>query len=341
MNWRKLLQKTIENWPAKALSIVLAIGLFLFHWFSGLEERFFSAPLILEMNESLAVANSYPRMIRVRLRGDANSIYPILDDDIEVYVDLMANTEPGNYRAPVKVRRKGTAVGIDTLEISVDPVEIPFELDTKISKPVPLTPALQGFVKDGYELSYTLSPTQVTVDGPERVMEGISDLSTSMIDLTDRSEDFSVNLQIMNRDPLIVLRGDGMTEFRGYILPKIRIKTYNDLPIRLTGLRQGFTAVAQFDRGTVKLEGIQNDLDVYIPGPAMLTLDCSQISRPGRYPVPVTANVPPSFTLNHIDPSEIMVTVTQINGRSVNNGSEEGEAEAENPEAPSEGDAQQ
>jgi hypothetical protein len=81
LNGRKLLIKVVENWPVKVLSIALAIILFVFHRMSVLEDRFFSVPLKVETAGTLIPASPYPRMVRVSLRGDANSIYPILEDD--------------------------------------------------------------------------------------------------------------------------------------------------------------------------------------------------------------------------------------------------------------------
>ncbi|MDR0452796.1 MAG: hypothetical protein LBH15_07110, partial [Treponema sp.] len=78
INGRKLLLKVIENWPAKMLATALAVVLFMFHRISVLENRFFSVPLKVELNNTLAIASSYNHMVRVSLRGEANSIFPIL-----------------------------------------------------------------------------------------------------------------------------------------------------------------------------------------------------------------------------------------------------------------------
>ncbi|MDR0601157.1 MAG: hypothetical protein LBG42_02130, partial [Treponema sp.] len=190
-----------EKWPAKVLSVALALVLFVFHRMSTLEDRFFSAPLVLELSPGLTPATPYSRMIRVTLRGDANSIFPILEDDIEVYADLSKYSAAGSYRAPVQVRKKGTAVGVESLEISVEPPEIFVDLDRKISKYVPIIANIRGNLAEGYDLvSHTLSPTQVVMDGPMNVLGDISKLYTDFIDLDGRNGDFSVIVNILNRD---------------------------------------------------------------------------------------------------------------------------------------------
>ncbi|MDR2070572.1 MAG: hypothetical protein LBP81_04025 [Treponema sp.] len=305
---RKILAKIAANWHVKALSVALAVILFVFHRTSLLENRFFSAPLRIELNGSLVPASSYPRMVRITLRGEANSIYPILEDDIDVYLDLTRHTTEGTYRAPVQVRREGTALGVDPLEISVDPPEVSVELDRKISKYVPLTPSFQGELAEGYELvSYTLTPTQVVVDGPLRLMSGLSELSTDFIELGGRSEDFTATVHIMNRDPLLVIRGDGITEFRGLVRRYIMIRSFEGLPIGIRGLNEDFEGIPAVETGNIRIQGHQSEIEAFEPGRDTLYLDCSGITESGVYTLQVQAEIPQEFTLIRSDPSYVIV----------------------------------
>jgi YbbR domain-containing protein len=305
---RKFLAWIAENWHVKVLSVAVAIILFVFHQMSLLEDRFFSVPLRIELNGSLAQAGSYPRMVRVTLRGEANSIYPIQEDDIEAYVDLTRYTEEGTYRSPVQIRKKGTAVGVEPLEISVDPLEVSIELDQKISKYVPLTPSFEGYLAEGYEMSYTLTPGQVVVEGPLRFMSGLSELSTEFIELNGRRDDFTVFVRIMKRDPLLVIRGDGVTEFRGQVRKSIMIRSFENLPIEIRGLSEDLEGALTVKSGNIRLEGPQSELEFFEPGTDTLYLDCSRITESGEYSLPVQADIPPSFTLIRSDPSYVTVT---------------------------------
>ncbi|MDR1419848.1 MAG: hypothetical protein LBI86_05700 [Treponema sp.] len=315
MNSRKLLEKVADKWPAKVLSVALALVLSVFHRMSTLEDRFFSVPLVLEMSPSLTPATPYNRMIRVTLRGDANSIFPILEDDIEAYVDLGKYSTAGSYRAPVQVRRQGTAAGVESLEISVDPMEISIELDRKISKYVPIIANIRGNLAAGYDLvSHTLSPTQVVVDGPMNVVGDISKLYTDFIDLEGRNADFSVIVNILNRDPLLAIRGSGVTEFRGFVQRLVSVRNIMDIPIAAGGLDPRFAAELNVKTGSVRLEGSRNELDNFVPSGTFLSVDCSAITEPGVYTLPVKADLPPSFNLVRQEPREAGVTVIAEGG---------------------------
>ena len=178
MEVRTLLAKISENWPAKVLSIAMALILFVFHRMSTLENRFFSASLQLDLEPNIVPASLYPRTIRVNVRSDAASLRTFAEEDIEPYINLKGKGR-GTYRMPVRFRKKGTAPGIEPLEIRVDPMEISITLDNKISKYVPVKANIQGSVKQGYELvTFTLNPAQVIIDGPSDLMTGIVEIST-------------------------------------------------------------------------------------------------------------------------------------------------------------------
>ncbi|MDR1046366.1 MAG: hypothetical protein LBL64_01195 [Treponema sp.] len=312
--------RSAENWPIKVLSIVLALILFVFHRMSTLEDRFFSVPLDVELDQNLLPSSSYTRMIRVTIRGEANSIYPILEDDIKAYIDLTKYTRPGSYRATVQIRKEGTALGVEPLQISCDPMEISLELDQRISKYVPLIPNLSGEPAPGYELvSYTLSPTQVVVDGPLTLLGGLSELNTDFIDLDGRSEDFSVDVGILNRDPLLTIRGNGTTSFRAYIRKPVPVRNIGNISIAFTNLDPRFTAEIQPETGTVRVEGDQFLLDAFTPPPFFMSIDCSGINAEGDYTLPVVITGTPGLEIVRMEPENAVVSIRLQDPRNGNN----------------------
>ncbi|MCL2479564.1 MAG: CdaR family protein [Treponema sp.] len=310
MNVRTLLVKAAANWPAKVISIALAMMLFIFHRMSSLSERFFTVPLVMESQTNLVPSNSYPRTIRITLRGDANSILTIQEDDIQAYVDLSRYNAPGNYQAVVQVRKKGVAQDISPLEIGIDPADISLSLDHKISKLVPLKANIQGQVDQGYVLnSYSLNPTQVIIDGPSSLIGFISELNTDVVDLNGRSADFSVSVNILNQDPLLVLRGNGVTEFQGFISRIITVRNIQYVPVNITGLDEKFSAEVDSKYVSVHLEGRnQEDLDNFVIPDDFLRVDCSAILEPGTYMLQIDGTVPSSITMT-TDPQELMVRI--------------------------------
>jgi YbbR domain-containing protein len=291
------------------LSIALALILFMFHHMNTMEERFFSAPLVVETTGNLIPASAYTRMIRISVRGDADRVRSFLEEDIEPYLDLKGQ-DKGIYRVPVQVRAKGTVLGLEPLEIKVDPLEISIALDHKTSKYVPVKAHTQGPLPRGYELvSYTLNPSRVVLEGPAGILEDLSELSTDLITLDGRNEDFSLMVSMITPDPLAVIRGNGMTEFYGFIREIIGFEQFTQLPIRLEGLDERFAAEVQERIGSIRLEGSQRALEQYRPPAALLYVDASTVREAGTYTLPVQAPSMAPFTLVRTEPERITVQI--------------------------------
>ena len=311
MNWRKLLAKLVNNWPAKVLSLALAIILFVFHRVSSLETRFFSAPITIEHLYGMMPSSPYAMMIRVSLRGETQNVHSILEDDIEVYVDMANNTAPGAYIVPVQWRTKGTAQGVQPLQISVDPREISLVVDTRISKLVPVSANFRGQVDAGYVMSsYNFNPPYVIVDGPAEFMGSISELHTELIDLDGRRNDFSISVNILRSDPLIAIRGNGTTELNGKISQIIPIRDIRNVPIAITGIREGFRAELEIQAASIHLEGDNlYAVNNFIPSPEFLRIDCSGISEPGTYVLRVLAGSAENIIFR-TEPMEVTVRIS-------------------------------
>ena len=311
MDYKKIIARAAEKWPAKVLSVVAAIFLFAFHRMNDLQERYFSVPLNLDISSNLIPGSDYPRNVRITLRGP-NNIYHITETDIEAYLDFAKIAEPGSYRVPVQIRRKGSAAEMEILEIIADPAELSLELDTKITRNVPLTPSFQGYLEPGYEMvSYTLEPNQAVIDGPMKLMSGILELSTDFIDLRGRNAEFSVRVRIVNPNQLIFMRGDGTAEFRGFIKELIVISTIEKFPIGVTGLAETFEAVLNPPEVLVRIRGIQSMLDNVSPESEalLLSVDCGGIGETGVYELPILAVTEEGLSVERLEPETVRVEI--------------------------------
>ena len=313
MNARKILLKAIENWPAKVLSIGLALMLFVFHRMSTLEERFFSVPLNIERSGPLVPSTPYPRMIRVNLRGEPASIFSIMESDIEVYVDMERLEQPGVYTVPVQWRTRGAALGAEPVQITVDPMEITLSLDHRISRAVPVTASLRGQIEAGHLLTYySLNPAEVVIEGPAGLISGIPEIFTEVIELDGRRNDFSVTAVVLNPNPLMIIRGSGTSEFRGNITQIIPVRNIANVPITITGLMQDFSGELELAAAGIRLEGeSQAVLDGFTPPPGFLRVDGSGINQPGTYILRVLAGNAENVTIR-VEPEEVRLHVSPV-----------------------------
>jgi hypothetical protein len=147
------------------------------------------------------------------------------------------------------------------------------------------------------------------VDGPLKAMNSLSGLYTDYIELDGRMENFSSTVHILNRDPLLVIRGEGIAEFRGFIQGLIMIRTLENLPVSVLNLDSRLTAELETKSGSIRVEGNQNELEAYEASAFVLSLDCDAIQREGTYKLPLSVEVPQGIGLIHSDPEEITVHI--------------------------------
>ena len=311
MNSRKLIQSIVENWPAKALSVAIALVLFVFYWMNTLATRTMTVPMHVQTDSELMPVNSYPRNVRIVLRGEDDGIKSVADGDITAYADFSRHKTIGWYRAPVQLRREGSALGIEPLEITVNPLEISVQLDWKISKTVPLAVGFQGSTASGFELTdYSVSPREITATGPLGILDSITEFQTEPVELQGRSVDFNTVVNIINTNPLVSLLGNGVVEFRGVIRSEIRVRTFERIPVLINGLDPRFTAGPGGITGNIRLEGSHSRFNSFSPQTGFLSVDCSGLTEPGTYTLPVLADLSDGFILIEQEPEKITLTIT-------------------------------
>ncbi|MCL2190378.1 MAG: CdaR family protein [Treponema sp.] len=310
MNGRKLLFRLANNWPAKVLSVALALALVVVYRVSTLSTRTLSVPLAVETSHALIPASEFPGSVRVTLRGDEEGVRSIADGDIEAFLDLSRHEFEGWYRSPVQIRRRGTALEVEPLEISVNPTEVSVRLDRRISMVLPLVAPVQGSVASGFDLvSHSISPAEVSVSGPVGILGDLVVVNTSPVVLEGRSSDFSVQVGIINPSNLLSIR-EGAAEFRGLVRPAVPVRNIEAIPITLSGLPPGLAADWDGRTGSVRIEGSWDRIDAFSPPPGFLSVDGSAVAEPGTHVLPVRVSLPEGFALIRQEPESLVLEVT-------------------------------
>lgn len=310
MTIRNIADRLLQDWPAKIVCLALALLLFLFYRMSTLQERYLSVPLYVETNGDIVPASTYPRMVKVSLRGETDSIYPILEQDIVVYVDLTPFEKEGEYRVPMQTRLKGTALEVSPLEVLVEPAELVLRVEHRMARTVPVTPSFKGYPEAGFEFSgYSLSPDSVEVSGPRSLVEEMTDVVTESIELSGRNASFDDRVPLVRRSPLIDFPGDGKVGFQVNISQTTLVKNFDDVPFYFENLDPGLTVETDRMSGSIQLKGTQTDLaDWNLPENA-LTVLCENISAPGVYNLAVHTIIPQPYEVVTSSPETIQLTV--------------------------------
>ncbi len=307
--WSILVER---NWPAKIISVAAAIVLFLFYRATSLEERFFSVPLNVVINESYAIASSVPKSVKVSLRGAEESIFLILEDDIEVSADFTNHSSEGQFREPVKFQKTGSAQNIEELEIRVEPSEITLELERKLSRSVKIQPQLTGFPVKGYELDqYLLSTEEAVVEGPASHVEQLKFVPTEEISLDGRSEDFYVRTGLAVKDPYLSFPSGDSVGFQGVITETVIMKNVENIGIIYIDLPSGLKVDMAELSGSMRVQGKQLLLESTSTDDFSLLADCSDIYKPGVYDIELSPAVPAGAAVLRYIPERVTIRIEE------------------------------
>ena len=310
MRFSAFMSKLLDRWPVKIICLALAIVLYIFFRFNTLTERQIVVPLKVNTSEGFIVSSDFPARVNVTLRGEDEDIKEILPDDIEAFADLTGFNAPGEYKVPVQFHKKGSALQIEALEIRSRPKEIILSQERRLVRSLSISPELTGFPALGYELTqYFVSPSSVTVIGPESQLKNLKELRTELIDLSGRRSDFTVTTRIVRPSPQIQIPGGLIVEFRGIVEEAVIMRTIADRDIVIFDLPEGLKITGELPKVTLTVQGSQISVEGAKPQEMTFFLDCSGIKSPGKYTLPLKMDIPSGLAILQLIPREVEITV--------------------------------
>jgi YbbR-like protein len=311
MNSRRLIRALLSDLPVKVICLTAAVVLFLFHRVNTMTERFFSVPLEVSTPPGLAIASPYPRSVRITLRGSEESVYTILEEDIEATADLENHHGPGVFRAPVRITLRGTAASVQPLAVKAEPQEVTFTLEQLAERKVNVVPDLRGSPAYGYAMvQSSVTPPAVSVRGARSRVQALSSLSTEEIDLSGRTASFSSRVKVLAPGSLVRIVGEGAVDFRATIQESIGARTFDSVPVVGVDIPPHLALREVLPQGTVSLQGSQLALDGIRSDQVRLLVDFSGVRRAGQYTFHPRPETPSGFTVLDWTPREVTVDIS-------------------------------
>ncbi|WP_051554360.1 CdaR family protein [Desulfobulbus elongatus] len=238
-----------KHWLLKLLSLLIGASLWYFVVAEDRLDLTVTIPLELRnLPANLVIGNQYKKDIEVVVSGPRRLIQEMRQQNISRPVDL-SKAEPG----PMVVKNDEDSIplpgGIAVQR--VQPANITLLIDRLARKDFPITPVTKGKPAAGFVFeSLTLNPPQITVTGPQTVLEKENVLKTSLIDLDglDGSGTFQVHLDL--NEALLKLIGETVIEANVTLKEIMLRKTVRGIPV---GSREPETP-AKFAPATVTVE---------------------------------------------------------------------------------------
>lgn len=286
-----------RNWPVKLVCFVLAVFIYFFYRTATLQEK--TLPISLEVSSQGVTlpTQTLPTHIKVSLKGRPEDLAGITEKNISALVNLDHYTEAGKYTVPVEILLAPEILGIEPLEVTADKSFLDITIAKKDRKQIPVAAEIQGTPASGYEIiDISTVPSTIGVSGAKSILDALEKVSTEAISVDEKRTSFSQKIPIHAESSLLSYN-DAEVTVTVTIQPSTTSRRFVDQTIYLYGVNPLFEAQSDPERLTFTLTGNQNQLEAFVPELHTVRLDCSSLTEPGTYELPVEVVLPNGIRL--------------------------------------------
>lgn len=235
---------------------------------------------------------------------------------LEVFVPADRLNEGSAIRLPIKM--SDTVASSDKILISPGNVSVKVTLEDEIiGEQIPVNVSVTGTPAEGLEIAgVKILPERVTIRGSGEAIRQVKSLNLSPIDITGLEQNLQLMLPLQPSDPVpgVEIMGPDRVRVEITIRRKMTAKTFNAVPIKLSGVTFGTEWQVTPLTAAVTVEGSQSRIDSLPSGevPCELYIDVSNIVAK-QITVPVLVRkLQRDFEVVQVEPEQ--VTVTMIDG---------------------------
>lgn len=324
----------------RILSIVVSLILSFFLWLalSGQDTSTteLSAPLELaNLPANLTIKNDVPTSVTLQVLANTAQLRFLTDRKLSVVINAASAREGFNI-FPIDPESLDLPRGVQLRRVT--PQAIEFEAVKTASITLPLKPRITGTVNPGFRVrSVTIEPKQVMVQGPQELLENLTELATTPISLDGltRSATLTVAPAVTDLPPSLIVTP---REIKAFIDLEERtvVETFTSLPIELdikNGGDHSNALVVTPERVDITVSWPVSRLKGVTAGEIRVRVfvDLDRLRSENSMNVPVVAVPPAGATIIAINP--VNATVSLTSHKKLKNSDLENNIKALSPEA--------
>lgn len=299
-----------RNLVVKLICFVLAVFIYWFYHTETLEDKMLVIPLQISAQGTMLPAGITPSHVKVSFRGRPQDLSRISNQNISAYLNLDYYTEPGIYAVPIQIVLAPDILEISPLEVEVKEGAVEVAIALKSTAQVPLTPSIQGVPAVGYEIvDVRVEPSTIGVFGAEPVVRSLATVSTDDVPVDGKTGSFTQAVGVRHDSGLITYDEETVTVAVD-IQPVTVTRRIAGQQVHLDRMAPSFMAYAEPQAVDLTLTGNPGQLDAFVPDSRTVRLDCSSITEPGTYELPVEVVLPAGIRL--VSQSDRTATVSVV-----------------------------
>lgn len=233
--------------------LLLGVGLF---FYVGQDQITLAIPVRLEHIPNDLIPVCEIPVLEARLEGPSRVIKALKSSQLSYKIDL-AGAKPGPLF--IKISPEMIKVPLWVSVLKIDPASFTITIEKQMEKIVPVVADLTKDPAPGYIVSNIVAtPSMVRLSGPMSVLNKISSVRTTPVDVEGLTETFKKKVALnLRQNPHVQAIGDSLVEVEIVVKEKI-VEKWLDIAIQITGNKYRYVITP--DRIKILLRGPMNTL---------------------------------------------------------------------------------
>lgn len=297
-----------RNWFLKLLCLVLAFVVWQGVRQSNSQEMVVQeVPVTIAVERGMAVLEQSTDVVSIRFRGSSDDLRFISRDQVSLTIDI---TDRSSLRQTIPFSAQNVNVPSRAHAVEFQPAEVTVTIDREVERVLPVKASLEGELPEGIRLEQAVcDPATVRIRGAERRLMDLEQVRTVPFSLDGRYNSFKTHVNIAsdgqpwaaipNRVAVDLKLSEHLAERRveqSFVRPLLASEDTRGVKVR----------PEQVD---VVLKGSPQRIEVLDVGNIYTYIDCTELTEPTEYTVPVRVDLPDGVHVEKIDPPVVNVTV--------------------------------
>jgi YbbR domain-containing protein len=198
----------LKNLPFKLISLAIAIML----WWAVGRDSYIEIPITVPLEfqhapSNLEITSDYPFQAQVTLRGPEHLLQEVRPSQVHAILDLEGG-EPGERTYDLSTGQVQVPRNIKVVQVV--PAQFHISFDPRSTRTVEVQPRVIGKLLSGYGMKPPVArPDKVTIVGPERRVNLITNAMTDPVDATGVVGSATFTTHAYVSDPLVRVQTSG------------------------------------------------------------------------------------------------------------------------------------
>ncbi|MBC8206428.1 MAG: hypothetical protein ISR85_05855 [Kiritimatiellales bacterium] len=298
-----------RNWTIKLVCLLLAFAV----W-QGIREStsyevvVSDVPVAITAGAGLAVLDQSTDVVSIRFRGSRDDIRFLSRDQVALEMDISDRTD--RLRQTVKFTPRYVKAPSRAHAVVFNPPEITVTIDREVERDLPVKVALEGMLPEGIQIEKVVCvPAVVRVHGAERRLLDLEQVHTVPVSLDGRYNSFKTHVNIAASGQPWESDPDRVSVELSLVERFVTRRVEKNLVRPLLASDDTRVVRIRPERVDVVLKGSPQRIEKLNVRDVYTYIDCTELTEPTDYEVPVRVDIPTGVQVEKIEPSVVQVTV--------------------------------